>query len=216
MRTFIATIGWTEWPIASALLKHGLSKGDRIILLSPEKRDERSKEAINEVKGFVSRFVPGVNVHDIQVPVYDPVEAIAFLAKRINSEAKEGRRLIVNLSGGMRILVTEVLLALTLLRISDLDLEIRTEDKVDLSIPKVWMQYPDFSNKEVMVLSMLANGEEVSLSELAKRLRVSVSTMHRVLKRMEENGVVASKRVSKERIAGLTLKGRVLSKLFRE
>jgi CRISPR locus-related DNA-binding protein len=131
------------------------------ILLSPEKRDERSKEAINEVKGFVSRFVPGVNVYDIQVPVYDPVEAIAFLAKRINSEAKEGRRLIVNLSGGMRILVTEVLLALTLLRISDLDLEIRTEDKVDLSIPKVWMQYPDFSNREVMVLSMLANGEGV-------------------------------------------------------
>jgi hypothetical protein len=28
------------------------------ILLSPEKRDERSKEAINEVKGFVFKVCP--------------------------------------------------------------------------------------------------------------------------------------------------------------
>jgi len=214
MRTFIATIGWTEWPIASALLKHGLSKGDRIILFSPEKKDERSKEAINEVKGFVSKFVPGVNVYDVQVPVYDPVEAIAFLAKRMNSEAKEGRRLTVNLSGGMRILVTEVLLALTLLRISDLDLEIRTEDKVDLSLPKVWRQYPDLTKEELVILEMLANEKEASLSEMAKRLGVSVTTMHRILKRMEESDIVASKRVGKKRIAELTLKGTVLSRLF--
>jgi len=216
MRTFIATIGWTEWPIASALLKHGLSRGDRIILFSPEKKDDRSKEAINEVKGFVSRFVLGANVFDVPVPVYDPVRAIAFLAKRISSEEKEGRRLIVNLSGGMRVLVIEVLLALTLLRIHDMVLEVRTEDKVDLNLPKVWRQYPDLTKEELEILEMLANEKEASLGGMARRLGVSVTTMHRILKRMEESDVVASKRVGKKRIAELTLKGMVLSRLFSE
>jgi CRISPR-associated protein Csa3 len=216
MRTFIATIGWTEWPIASALLKHGLSKGDKIILFSPEKKDERSREAINEVKSFVSRFAPDVDVSDIPVPVHDPAEAITILAKQISGEAKEGRKLIVNLSGGMRALVVEVLLALTLLRIDDLALEIRTEDKVDLNIPKVWEPHPDLTREEIEVLKMLARGGSLSLSDIAKKLRISVATTHRILRRMEDGGALISKRIGKERIAELTPKGEIISELFSE
>ncbi|MEM3786055.1 MAG: hypothetical protein QXE05_06705, partial [Nitrososphaeria archaeon] len=76
MKTFIATIGWTEWPIASAITKHGLYEGDKIILLSPEKKDERSMAAVNEVKHFVSKFVPFVEVSEVSVPVHSPSDAI--------------------------------------------------------------------------------------------------------------------------------------------
>ena len=216
MRTFITTVGWTEWHIASALLKHGLSKGDKIILFSPEKRDERSREAINEVKSFVSKFAPGVDVSDVSVPVHNPVEAIVFLAKKIGSEAGDGRRLIVNLSGGMRILVIEVLLALTLLEVKNLELEIRTEDKVDLSIPKIWRKQPTPSREEITVLRVLSESRDVSLSDMAKRLRVSPATMHRILRRMEEEEFIETKKIGREKIAELTLKGEVFSKLFLE
>ncbi|MEM2293806.1 MAG: CRISPR-associated CARF protein Csa3 [Nitrososphaerota archaeon] len=214
MKSFIATIGWTEWPIASAVIKHGLSSGDRVILLCPEKRDERAREALSDVKGFVSKFTQGVEVVDIPVPVHNPVEAVVMLAKMMKNEAEKGRRLIVNLSGGMRILVIEVLLALTLLRVDDLELEIRTEDKVDLSIPRLWRCYHDLTREESMVLEALARGERVSLSEVSKRIKASIATTHRILKRMEGDGLISSKKSGKEKLMELTSKGRVFYELF--
>lgn len=214
MKTFIATIGWTEWPIASAVIKHGLSSGDKVVLLCPEKRDERAKEAISDVKNFVSRFTQGVEVADIPVPVHDPGGAVVMLAKMMKNEAEKGRKLIINLSGGMRILVIEVLLALTLLRITDLELEIRTEDKVDLSIPMVWKCYPELTKEEAMVLETLAKDERISLSEVSKRIKASPATTHRILKRMEEDRLVFSKKSGKEKLIELTSKGRVFYELF--
>ncbi|MBO3754140.1 MAG: CRISPR locus-related DNA-binding protein [Candidatus Brockarchaeota archaeon] len=209
MKTFVATIGWTEWPIASAIIKHGLSKGDRIILLSPEKRDERSRAAVSEVKHFVSRFVPSVEVSEVSVPVHSPSDAIPLLARLF---AKEGGDvgLIVNLSGGMRILVLEALIALMLVNVKNLVLELQTEDKVNVQLPILWKPMGDLSPHARKALKILEERGPVSLSNLANILRVSVATAHRLLKNLEENSIVISKKVGKERIVELTLKGRIL------
>ncbi|MEM3958084.1 MAG: CRISPR-associated CARF protein Csa3, partial [Thermoproteota archaeon] len=162
------------------------------------------------VKGFVSKFTQGVEVSDVSVPVHDPVEAVVMLAKIMKDEAEKGRKLIVNLSGGMRILVVEVILALTLLRIKDLELEIRTEDKVDLQLPILWRPVEDLSPPARKALKTLGERKSVSLSDLASSLRVSIATAHRLLKSLEEDSIVSSKKVGKERIVELTPKGRIL------
>ena len=208
MKTFIATIGWTEWPIASAIIKHGLSRGDRIILLSPEKKDERSRTAVSEVKHFVSRFVPFVEVSEVSVPIYSPSDAIPLLARLFMKESKSD--LIVNLSGGMRILVLETLLALMLVNVRNLTLELQTEDKVDVQIPILWKPAEALSPEVVEALRMLAERRPVSLSDLASGLKVSIATAHRLSKSLEENGIVCSKKVGKERIIELTPKGEIL------
>jgi CRISPR-associated protein Csa3 len=215
MKTFIATIGWTEWPIASAIIKHGLSKGDKIVLLSPEKRDDRSRVAVNEVKNFVSKFASSVEVSEVPVPVHNPAEGIFVLARLIEKEAKEGRDLVVNLSGGMRILVLEMVLALSLLCVENLVLELQTEDKVELRLPRIWEVPQEFSEPEVRTLKILRE-KAVSLSNLAKMLKVSVATAHRVVKRLEARDAVSSKKVGKERSIELTEKGRILSALMSE
>lgn len=209
MKTFVATIGWTEWPIASAIIKHGLSKGDRIILLSPEKKDERSRAAVNEVKHFVSKFVPFVEVSEVSVPIYSPSDAVPLLARLF---AKEGSNadLIVNLSGGMRILVIEALMALMLVNVKNLVLELQTEDKVDVQLLILWKPMGDLSPPAKKALKILGERGPVSLSDLASNLRVSVATAHRLLKSLEENNTVSSKKVGKERIMELTPKGRIL------
>jgi DNA-binding MarR family transcriptional regulator len=112
--------------------------------------------------------------------------------------------------------VIEVLLALTLLEAKDLELEIRTEDKVDLSIPKIWRKQPTPSREEITVLRVLSESRDVSLSDMAKRLRVSPATMHRILRRMEEEEFIVTKKIGREKIAELTLKGEVFLKLFLE
>ncbi|MEM1986667.1 MAG: CRISPR-associated CARF protein Csa3 [Nitrososphaeria archaeon] len=209
MKTFIATIGWTEWPIASAIIKHGLSKDDRIMLLSPEKRDDRSRAAVNEVKNFVAKFVPLVEVAEVTVPVHSPAEAIPCIAKLISEEGKD-RDLIVNLSGGMRILVIETLLALTLIHVESLVLELQTEDKVDVQLPILWTPTEDLLPEARKALKVLGEQEAVSLSNLASKLKLSVATAYRLLKSLERNSIVSSKKVRKERIIELTTKGRIL------
>lgn len=213
MKTFIATIGWTEWPIASAIIKHGLSKGDRIFLLSPEKRDDRSRVAVNEVKNFVSKFASSVEVSEVPVPVHTPAEGIVVLARLIEKEAKEGRDLVVNLSGGMRILVLETVLALSLLCVENLVLELQTEDKMELRLPRIWELPQKFTEYEMRVLKILSE-KTVSLSDLAKTLKISVATAHRLLKRLEARGAVSSKKVGKKRIIELMEKGKILSALM--
>ncbi|MEM3449918.1 MAG: CRISPR-associated CARF protein Csa3 [Nitrososphaerota archaeon] len=209
MKTFIATIGWTEWPIASAIIKHGLSKGDKIILLSPEKRDDRSRATINEVKHFVTKFVSSAEVSEVSVPVHMPTEAIPLIAKLFSEEGRD-RDLIVNLSGGMRILVLETLLALTLMCVENLVLELQTEDKVDVQLPVLWRPVENLSPPARKALKILSERGPVSLSDMASSLRVSVATAHRLLKSLEENNIVSSKKVGKKRIMELTPKGRIL------
>ena len=209
MKTFVATIGWTEWPIASAIIKHGLSKEDKIILLSPDKKDDRSRIAIKEVENFVSKFVPYVKVSEVSVPVHIPTEAISLIAKLVSGEGR-GRDLIVNLSGGMRILVLETLLALTLIHVDSLVLELQTEDKVDLQLPVIWTPAENLLLEAKKALKMLGERGPVSLSDLANGLRLSVTTAYRLFKGLEANSIVCSKKVGKERIIELTPKGRIL------
>lgn len=209
MKTFIATIGWTEWPITSAIVKHGLSKEDKIVLLSPEKRDERSRVAVNEVKHFVSKFVPFVEVSEVLVPIYSPSDAIPLLARLFAKESK-GVDLIVNLSGGMRVLVLEILLALMLVNVENLVLELQTEDKVDVQLPVLWKPAEELPLEARKALKILGEYGPISLSNLAGNLKLSVATAHRLLKHLEENSIVSSKKVGKERIIELTPKGRIL------
>jgi hypothetical protein len=174
MKTFVATLGWTEWPVASAIIKHGLSEGDRIILFTPEKRDDRSKVAVNEVKNLVSKFAPSVEVSEVPVPVHDPAR-------------------------GMRALVLETILALSLLHVGNLVLELQTEDEVELRLPRIWEVPQELSGHEARAIKALGE-KSASLSGLAKALRISVATAHRLLKRLEARDAVLSKKVGKERV----------------
>ncbi len=210
MKTFIATIGYTEWPIASAIIKHGLTEGDRIFLLMPEKGDDRSKSAVSEVRNFISKFATNVEVSEVPVPIHNPVDGISTLAKLIAKEASQRRDLIVNLSGGMKALVIEAVLALTLIRAENLLVELKTEDKVDLQIPKVWGMLQETSSEEKRVLKTMSKQTSLSLSGLAKALKVSVPTAHRLSKNLEKTGAIASKKIGKERIMELTPMGRIL------
>jgi len=208
---------YAEWPIASAIIKHGLSEGDRILLLAPEGKDERSKKAVEDVKRFISEFASKVEVSEVSVPIHNPVEGISALAKLMAKEVAQRRSLTVNLSGGMKALVIEAVLALTLIRAENLLVELKTEDKVDLQIPKVWGILREISPGEKRALSAMSKQTSLSLSDLAKALKVSVPTAHRLSKGLEKTGAITSKKIGKERIMELTPMGRiVLSTLIEE
>jgi DNA-binding MarR family transcriptional regulator len=116
----------------------------------------------------------------------------------------------------MKVLVIETVLALTLIQVENLIVELKTEDKIDLQIPRVWGVLQELSPEEKQALKIMSKQTSFSLSNLAKALKISTATAHRLSKRLERIGAITSKKIGKERIMELTHMGKILATIEEE
>ncbi|MCR8487251.1 MAG: hypothetical protein NDP22_02420 [Crenarchaeota archaeon] len=80
-----------------------------------------------QLETFPAKYLPEVELKNIHVPVYKVYQSIAIIAQAIKS-SKMGN-VIVNLSGGMKILVLEVLAAVKIVFDDSTDIKIEHKDK---------------------------------------------------------------------------------------
>ncbi|MEM0441392.1 MAG: CRISPR-associated CARF protein Csa3 [Candidatus Caldarchaeum sp.] len=210
-KTIVVTLGYSEWPVVSSLLKHGLEKGDKITAVVPSKTDARSQSAINEIKNFLSKFATDVELEIFSVNVHDFDKAVSQLMKFIRKEKEEGRNLYVNLSGGMRVLILEVFTALILSGVTDLVAELVTEDKSEVVFPSLWSLnlFSYLDRLDFQILSLASN--EQNIIAIAKAVRKPVSTVYRRVVAMEKNGLVRTVKKDRMRKVVLTPLGRIIS-----
>ncbi|MEM4574433.1 MAG: CRISPR-associated CARF protein Csa3 [Candidatus Caldarchaeum sp.] len=210
-KTIVVTLGYSEWPVVSSLLKHGLEKGDKITAVVPSKTDARSQSAINEIKNFLSKFATDVELEIFSVNVHDFDKAVSQLIKFIRKEKEEGRNLYVNLSGGMRVLILEVFTALILSGVTDLVAELVTEDKSEVVFPSLWSLnlFSYLDRLDFQILSLASN--EQNIIAIAKAVRKPVSTVYRRVVAMEKNGLVRTVKKDRMRKVVLTPLGRIIS-----
>ncbi len=211
----MVTLGYTEWPVVSSLVKHGLESGDRIVTIIPSKSDARSAAAIQEIRNFLSKFSPGVSLEVLTVDVTKFEQAVATVLKRLFKEKKEGRNVIVNLSGGMRILILETYTAL-LLSGSAAVSEIVTEDKQELALPSLSTVsvLSLLKESDLRVLEAAKNSE--SVVALAKTARLPLATAYRRVVALEKMGLLATVKRDRVRTVSLTALGRVVLEVFPE
>ncbi len=211
----MVTLGYTEWPVVSSLVKHGLESGDRIVTIVPLKSDARSAAAIQEIRNFLSKFSPGVSLEVLTVDVIKFEQAVATVLKRLFKEKKEGRNVIVNLSGGMRILILETYTAL-LLSGSAAVSEIVTEDKQELALPSLSTVsvLSLLKESDLRVLEAAKNSE--SVVALAKTARLPLATAYRRVVALEKMGLLATVKRDRVRTVSLTALGRVILEVFPE
>ncbi|MEM1941003.1 MAG: CRISPR-associated CARF protein Csa3 [Candidatus Caldarchaeum sp.] len=214
-KTIMVTLGYTEWPVVSSLVKHGLESGDRIVTIVPLKSDARSAAAIQEIRNFLSKFSPGVSLEVLTVDVIKFEQAVATVLKRLFKEKKEGRNVIVNLSGGMRILILETYTAL-LLSGSAAVSEIVTEDKQELALPSLSTVsvLSLLKESDLRVLEAAKNSE--SVVALAKTARLPLATAYRRVVALEKMGLLATVKRDRVRTVSLTALGRVILEVFPE
>ncbi|MEM2996210.1 MAG: CRISPR-associated CARF protein Csa3 [Candidatus Bathyarchaeia archaeon] len=210
-KSFLITLGWTEGPALTALTKHGLAEGDRIILLVPEFRDEGALSAISNLRAIVNKISDKIEVEELQIPLSRFEEAVATILRRLGKDVAKGRRLIVNLSGGMRILIVEALIATMLLGAEDVHLEIQSEDrKITINIPCLWEYTSPLSRPQKEILNNLVK-RHMAISELAEISGLPISTTYRLVMELERGGLVKTEKVGRERVARPTMKGRLIA-----
>ncbi len=198
------TFGFDEKFAFRSLLRRGVGKDDEVAVLIPSGRpDERSEKALNALDDFVKRYVNGEGVKLYEVEIDDFYSAVPRIAGLFRSWAK--RPIILNLSGGMRLLIIETLVAAIYCGIP-IKVEVETEDGKTYNEFETDHLYPvQLEPLDVEILKMLERAK-LPLKIISEGLRVSKPTVWRHVRRLKELGLVE--------LEGLTDRGRMGGKIL--
>ncbi|MEM1546995.1 MAG: CRISPR-associated CARF protein Csa3 [Candidatus Methanomethylicia archaeon] len=185
-RVIITTLGFEEKFTVRSITRHGLDRGDKIVLITGP-RVEKSEKAVSFIKDFISKYyLSEVSVSVKDIPIHDIYETISRIKQILIEETRGFDKVIVNLSGGMRIIIIAVILALTLLDIQDLMLEVETEDSsLLITIPRDLLYLPKVEGGKLDVLKVITRkSKPVSVYEIAETLGRDESTVRRHLQKL--------------------------------
>jgi len=192
MRTaLIVTFGFDEKFCYRAILRNGIKDGDRIILLTAGVV-EKVKRAYDNIEKFVSTSYSNVSVDLVEI---DPKYFVLGVKKVLEIvKSLEGCRVVVNLSGGMRVLSLMVCLALTIAD-KDVEVEIELEDfsgvlKLPIGIFELPRVLSRLSDEKVKLLKVLEREGELEALKLAEIVRRDATTVRRHIYELEELGLI--------------------------
>ncbi len=208
-KVIVLTLGFDEKFAYRAILRHDVREGDVLILISG-KMNERVLKAYNMVEEFLKKsFGEQVGLELLEVDPSDVIETIRRIIGVI-SQYKD-RRIIVNLSGGMRAIIVSALLAILLADIRNVHVEIELEDLSGIaSFPGHLLRLvsEDVRETSLEILRSLSEGSK-SVKELAKVMGKDDSTVRKKTQELEALGLVrALKR--KPLVLEITELGRLL------
>ena len=199
MRCIFATLGFEEKFAVRAITRHGLDRGDRVCIFRGP-GVERAERAAKVLKDFVERYYGGeVELRFIEVPVESFQGAVAAVKGALEEYSRGASRVVVNLSGGMRVLVAA---ALTALSLAELDveplIELELEDSSSIvSIPLSMLKASSFkqelTEERRRLLKALVELREATIQELASKLGLSQATVRRHIHKLMELKLVYAK-----------------------
>ncbi|MBO3842951.1 MAG: hypothetical protein FGF48_11155, partial [Candidatus Brockarchaeota archaeon] len=67
VKCLVATFGWTEQFVLSSILKYGAASGDEIILLIPDKKDEKSEIILRDFESFIKKYIEGIELRIMRI-----------------------------------------------------------------------------------------------------------------------------------------------------
>lgn len=195
----ISTLGFDERPVIRSLGNLGFRNVKKIFLLRPVKSDPRSDKAVSEIRRVA--VLAGVNDEDIvvkEINVYDFWSSIAEINMLLRRQASGGKRIILNISGGLRILVLEAFYALLLLP-DDVKKNIRVQVEPETGSGGILFDASELITRleipQTMLdaLRIISETPGVNLSTLSRLLIKPTSTTWRMLEKLVKEGLVEKK-----------------------
>ena len=196
MTLFVITLGFEEKFAVRMITRHGLDRGDRLLLVTGP-RTPQSERAASFLCEFARRYYGGdvgVEVEEVRVGS-DFAELVHRLHGLVASRARAGERVVFNLSGGMRVLCLAAFVAAMLLSARlPVEVELETEDSSALiGVPRAVLALPRtfslLSREKLEVLAALAQRSR-GIRELAEELDRDETTVRRHLQELVEAGLV--------------------------
>ena len=211
-KILMLTLGFDERFAYRAILRHDVREGDMIFLITGKITDKVEK-AHKMVKEFISKsYGESVNVKVVELDPTDLIGSIGRLVAIISSMGDS--RFVVNLSGGMRVVIVSTLLAFLLLRMRNVKVEIELEDLSGVvEVPESLMALitSHLPRGGVEILKVAAQGQ-VTAKDLSRTLSKDRSTIRKQIKRLVNLGLLRIKK-RKPLTIELTDLGRLLMRM---
>jgi len=199
-KIFVSTFGFTEATVLTPIVKIGLSREDRIVVLTAKvsTSDNRLSNALKKLEEMV-KYISGnsITLEVMEIPVENFTIATNIIRKFLKQIASQGK-VYVNLSGGMRALILEAYTASLLVmfegvKISFTDLELEGSTGTVKLVP---LYFPlGLKKTELQILRELSKVKGiVSMSELSKTVGLSLSTISRTLHSLSSRDFVKLKK----------------------
>lgn len=210
MRTYLAPLGFDSRRVVRPVLSEGLDAGDEVVLLQPSDSSGRGIDAMEEVEDVLTQVVPDLALHIENLPYNDFVETALSCIDLI--QAAEGETIVI-LGGGARELLFPLTVATfssernidTILQVGDIDGSVERIPKLNLG--------GSATDAEASLLSELTTlNTPLSISEIAKNLEKSKSTVARHVNSLEEEGFVKTQTDGRVKAVGVTDSGRIFLK----
>lgn len=188
MKIYISTIGFDISQIISLIVKYGIEKGDKFVLIRPEdETDKRAENTLNEIRNFTNQINSEIKVEVFRVPHKDFAGCVLKLIDLIKSSEGE---IIANMSGGPReVLVPFVVACLVnsdkvkkTVTFSDMDRMAR-----EITLPRITCALDE---KTKHILLDISKNQPTMITEIAERTNLSESTISRFISRLVDMGAV--------------------------
>ena len=200
----VTTMGFTESLALRGLLKRGIKENDKVVVVRPKDREERADQAYEAFKLTLQKLGYREPI-ELRVDVGDFEGTVAFIAAKLE-ELYDGEGIYANLSGGMRLLILEVLLGILHSAIKA-EIEVFSEDgKTSVTFTPDVFRRPDVRSDELEILH--AFGNKLSVTEIAEETGFAKSKVSRGLKRLREMKLID------ERGEKLTTLGKIYVKYY--
>jgi CRISPR-associated protein Csa3 len=186
----VITLGFDEKFALRAIFRRGLRAGDRVIFVVPEDEDPRAEKAFSTLQQIVFRSIPEVSVERFRIPVRDFPKAVSLIRRLALSLLRSGEKVILNLSGGQRIVILEVLAGFLSCGASGVDVEVESEDSSTLAtFPLTMMTNIKIDREDADILKILTQAPR-RFSEIQSAAGISRSSTWRRLKKLIGLGLV--------------------------
>lgn len=190
---YISTLGFDEKFVVRFLMRHGIKQKDKFLLIVVKdfERNEKAKNAYNNLRNIVATLIDQDNFFVLPIDVHDdPIKNIRVIANKIISIPQ--REIRVCLSGGMRILIILVVLALRLVGNRNIAIDVDFEDLSGHRTIQYTALIISRNVRWIEILRQIKQGIK-GVRQLANVLGLSPATISRELAEMEEKGLIEKK-----------------------
>lgn len=200
----ILTLGFDEKFALRAIARRGLSPQDEVLVILAEPIDVRVERAYTQLKEVIKKIYDQTTINSIIVNVKDFDAAICTLVEEFVK--RKNSYFIINLSGGFRALILEVLAAALLAEVKgEVESELEDFTKV-VTFPLKILKTSEIDNIDLSILNTLSESG-LPLSIITAKIGRGKTTVWRRLKRLEERGLVVHQKIYQITSLGrLTLK----------
>jgi len=185
---YLFTVGFEEKYIIRSLVDRGLRDIDLIILVSNVNPPEKTLKAIDMVRLTMKNLgYPQPMVHYIDISnVYKAIGTMKQLLK----EKCVNRKLIINISGGMKILSYIIISSVIQLDLKS-EVEVLREDmEVRYVFPIEVFKGYDIDFTDITILNIVNRLQNPRITDIAIKSGLSKATVSRRIVKLEELGLV--------------------------